>query len=96
MNKITIYFKTYSQNVTDLQAGTVSFIFCDEELPISLFPELSARLIATDGYFSMVFTATLGQEYWRLTMEPDEENGEIEKHPDAFNAKKRCVLKVVQ
>ncbi len=40
------------------------------------------RLSATDGYFNMGFTATLGEELWRLTMEPDAE--EEEKFPDAL------------
>ena len=65
----TIYFKTYNQNVHDMQAGTAFAIDCDEELPIDLYPELSARLFATDGQFSMAFTATLGQEEWRQAMD---------------------------
>ena len=65
-----IYFKAYSQNEADLQASTVSAIACDEELPEGLFPELTARLFGSDGYFSMVFTATLGQSFWRRAMEP--------------------------
>ena len=65
-----VYFKTYSQNEADLQASTVAAIYCDEELPEHLFPELTARLFGSDGYFSMVFTATLGQSFWRRAMEP--------------------------
>lgn len=65
-----IYFKTYSQDVMDLQAGTCWIIGCDEELPESLYSELVARLFASDGFFSMVFTATLGQDFWRRAMEP--------------------------
>lgn len=64
----TIYFKTYNQNVHDMQAGTAFGIDCDEELPVHLYPELAARLFATDGQFSMAFTATLGQEEWRQAM----------------------------
>lgn len=79
---VTLYFKSYSQDVQDLQSGTVFAIFCDEELPVELLGELQSRLNATDGYFSMVFTATLGQEYWRKTIEP--RVGEEENHPDAF------------
>jgi len=71
-----IYFKTYNQNAQDLQSGTVFAIDCDEELPENLLPELQARLFATDGYFSMAFTATLGQEFWYKVIErrgePDE------------------------
>lgn len=70
---MTVYFKSYKQSPTDLQTGTVFAIFADEELPILLWPELFARLNATDGYFHMVFTATIGQEFWRLTIEPTDE-----------------------
>lgn len=69
-----IYLKTYNQSPSDLMAGTVFGVFTDEELPVeshgkNLFDELMFRLSATDGYFSCVFTATLGQEFWRLAME---------------------------
>jgi phage terminase large subunit-like protein len=66
---VSVYFKTYAQNVQHLQAGSVSAIFCDEELPEDIFDELAFRLVATNGYFHMVFTATLGQEKWRRTIE---------------------------
>lgn len=66
---VSIYFKTYGQDVQDLQTGTVDAIFCDEELPEELFSELNSRILATDGYFHMCFTATLGLEMWRCTME---------------------------
>lgn len=79
---VTVFFKTYAQDVQDLQSGTCFGIFCDEELPIHLLGELQARLNATDGYFHMVFTATLGQDYWRRTMEPLP--GEKEEHPNAL------------
>lgn len=68
---VSIYFKTYSQDVMDLQSTTVDAIWCDEELPVEKYDELMVRLISTNGYFSMVFTATLGQEFWRLCMEPE-------------------------
>jgi hypothetical protein len=71
-----IYFKTYNQNVQDLQSGTVFAIDCDEELPEHLLPELQARLFATDGYFSMAFTATLGQEFWYKVIERQGEQDE--------------------
>lgn len=79
---VVVYFKSYSQDVGDLQTGTVFAMFCDEELPVELLGELQSRLNATDGFFHMVFTATLGQDYWRRAIEPrpDEE----ETHPDAF------------
>jgi hypothetical protein len=56
-------------------------MFCDEELPEYLYDELNMRLTAVDGYFHMVFTATLGQEMWRLTME---ERGKFEKFKEAL------------
>lgn len=79
---VSVYFKTYSQDAEDLQSGTVYAIFTDEELPLPLLGELQARLNATDGYFSMVFTATIGQDYWRRAMEPRFK--EEETHPDAL------------
>lgn len=78
---LVVYFKTYAQDVQDLQTGTCFAIFCDEEAPVALLPELLARLNATDGYFHLVFTATLGQEYFRCVME---EKGDYELHKDAF------------
>ena len=79
---VSIYFKTYSQDAQDLQTGTCDAIFCDEELPEELHAELAMRVAATDGYFSMVFTATLGQEFWRCAME--EIGTKYEKFPDAW------------
>lgn len=79
---VTIYFKTYAQNVSSLQTGTVYKLGCDEELPELLWDELIFRISSTDGYFSMVFTATLGQEMWRLAMEPGP--AEEEKFPEAL------------
>ena len=79
---VSVYFKTYAQNVMDLQTGTCFAMFCDEELPVDLLPELQARLNATDGYFHLVFTATLGQEHWRRCME--ERGGELETHRGAL------------
>lgn len=77
---VTVIFKTYAQSATDIQTGTVYAVFCDEEVPLSHWPEIQSRLNATDGYVSMVFTATLGQEYWRKTIEGE---GSEELHPDA-------------
>ncbi len=73
---VYLFFKTYSQDVQHLQTGTCDAIFCDEELPEEIYPELIMRLNATDGYFHMVFTATLGQDLWRRTMEHDENEEE--------------------
>lgn len=78
---VSVYFKTYGQDVTDLQTGTVDAIFCDEELPEELYSELNMRISATDGYFHMVFTATIGQEIWRCTME---ESGRDEQFKGAL------------
>jgi hypothetical protein len=72
-----IYFKTYNQTAQDLQSGTVWAIDCDEELPEHLLPELQARLLATDGYFSMAFTATLGQDFWYKVIERKGEQDEL-------------------
>lgn len=76
---VHVYFKTYSQNVSALQSGTVDALFCDEELPEELYSELMFRISASDGYFHMAFTATLGQEFWRKAMEPKDQNEETMK-----------------
>jgi hypothetical protein len=77
-----ILFKTYEQDVMALQTGSCAALFCDEELPLELYEELMFRISATDGYFHMVFTATLGQDFWRRALEP--EDGEEEVLPDAL------------
>ena len=77
---VTIYFKTYAQKIKDLQSGTVYAIFADEEMPVDFVPELFARLNSSDGYFHMVFTATLGQLYWSKTMEPATKSDELYPH----------------
>lgn len=78
---VSVYFKTYAQDAQHLQTGTCYAIFCDEELPVEIFDELMFRLAATDGYFHMVFTATLGQEMWKDAMEG---RSTQEKFPEAF------------
>lgn len=78
---INIYFKTYAQDASHLQSSTCDMISADEEMPAELYPELMFRLSASGGYFNMVFTATQGQEFWRLVMEPG--YGEDEKLPEA-------------
>ena len=80
-NGVQLHFKTYMQNPSSLQSSTVHAIFCDEELPQSIYDELQFRLAATDGYFHMVFTATLGQEMWWRAMEG---TGDQEKFAHAF------------
>lgn len=67
---VSVYFKTYAQDVQHLQASSVDYIATDEELPVELFDEINFRRMATDGLFSMVFTATLGQDEWRRALEP--------------------------
>lgn len=79
---ILLNFKTYSQKEEDLQSGTVYALFCDEELPVRHYQELMFRISATDGYFHMVFTATLGQDFWRQVLEPDDDEPEL--LPDAW------------
>ena len=79
---VHVYFKSYAQDVQALQTGTCDALFCDEELPVDLYDELIFRVSASDGYFHMVFTATLGQEFWRLAMDPGP--SEKENLPQAF------------
>lgn len=78
---VTIYFLSYAQDEQDMQAATVYAMFTDEELPEHLLSELQARLRSVRGYYHQVFTATLGQELWRATIE---EKGKNEKFPNAF------------
>lgn len=81
-SKVSVYFKTYAQQVKNLQSGTCHAIFCDEELPFEIFAELKARLLGSRGHFHMVFTATLGQQEWKDTIEPVSKKRE--KFPAAF------------
>lgn len=78
---INIYFKTYSQDVTDLQGSSPSAVFIDEEPPPEIVPEIQARLFATQGYFHAVFTPTIGSEFWREVVEV---KGDKERMPNAF------------
>jgi phage terminase large subunit-like protein len=79
---ITLFFKFYTQKLENLQGRTIDAIFCDEEMPEKFWGELYMRISAYDGYFHMVFTATLGEELWRKTMEP--QSPEEEKFPEAL------------
>lgn len=81
---VYIFFKFYSQKAIDLQSGTLDMLTADEEMPVDLWSELAARITASNGIFNMVFTATLGQEFWRLCMEPNLEEGEVEVMPNAL------------
>lgn len=78
---VSTFFKSYEISATNLQTASVDLLCADEEMPEILYPELMARVSATDGYFWTVFTATLGQEMWRRVIE---EKGEFELMPDAF------------
>lgn len=66
---VSIVFKTHSQALSALQTATVHAVFADEELPEDMYSEISIRLAATEGYFHMVFTATLNQELWRRAIQ---------------------------
>lgn len=78
---VSVYFKSYEQDPQSLQAASIYALFADEEMPLPLYDELNVRTIAVEGYFHMVFTATLGQEFWRETIE---ERGKFERFPDAL------------
>lgn len=79
---VLLLFKAYSQKAEVLQTASVNYLGCDEELDVDLYDELMFRVAATEGYFSMVFTATKGQDFWRRAMEPRE--GEEETLPMAW------------
>lgn len=79
---VLLLFKSYSQRADVLQTASVHYLGCDEELDVDLYDELMFRTAATKGYFSMVFTATKGQDFWRRAMEPRE--GETEALPQAL------------
>lgn len=83
---VTIFFKFYTQQPKNIQAATADMVGMDEECPESHWNELMVRTQGTramgSGYVSMVFTATLGQDYLYRVMErigmPDE------LFPDAY------------
>lgn len=79
-SQVSIYFLAYAQAASVLQAITAHKVSADEEIPEELYSELRFRLMATGGYFSAGFTATLGQEFWRCVME---EKGKGEIFPKA-------------
>lgn len=78
---VYLEFKTYNQNVHALQGGSIDDIGCDEEMPEELWDEIIQRTKAKKGYFSMVFTATRNQQFWRRVMEGPED---LRLLPDAF------------
>lgn len=63
---VRLTFKTWG---SDLQSGTVDYIGIDEELPSDLWPEILFRVQRYNGMISMVFTATLNQQFWYEVME---------------------------
>lgn len=77
---VTCYFRNYSQAPTSIQAATADAVGLDEETPLAHYDELMVRTQGRQnlgsGYVSMVFTATLGQQYLYNCMEmqgtPDE------------------------
>ena len=71
---VTIYFMSYKMAASDIQAVTLDCCFCDEEVPEDLYSEINARMISSQGYFSSVFTATIGQEWMRRIIEGDGEH----------------------
>lgn len=80
---VSVYFMSYEKSAKSLQASSVFAVFADEEMPEHLFSEVNMRIQskAVLGYFHTVFTATLGQEFWRLAME---EKGEKETFKTAL------------
>lgn len=66
---VSLYFKTYGTDPQNLQTGTVWYVATDEELPSSLWGELNFRRAATNGYFSLVCTPTVGQSFWKRAIE---------------------------
>lgn len=66
---VSIYFKSYSQQIRNLQTATVHMVSGDEEMPEEFVDELTARLSSTGGYFNVAFTATQGLQIWYRAME---------------------------
>lgn len=80
---VTVYFKSYEQDDTNVQTTSVFALFLDEECPAEVYPEFNARTMSATikGYVHAAFTATLGQEFWRLAME---EKGKAETFKTAW------------
>jgi len=76
---VSIFIHSYGKDAKNLQTATVHKISCDEEIPFHLYDELSFRRSAVDGYWSCVFTATIGQEELREIIEV---KGERERFPE--------------
>ena len=80
---ISIYFRSYEQRVSNIQTASVHAMFGDEEMPVEIYDEAIMRLSSPtiQGHFHMVFTATLGLEFWREVIE---EKGVKERFPHAW------------
>jgi len=80
---VSVYFNSYKMSPQDIQTSSVYEMNLDEELPLELLDELLLRIQSPSvkGNFNMVFTATIGQPFWRQVMEGI---GKDEKWPDAF------------
>lgn len=75
---VSILFMGYSQATIDLQAASPAAIFIDEEPPVEIIDELLMRIEGPNkGYFSMVATPTLGQQYFQEIFEK-------KRMPDSF------------
>lgn len=62
---VTVMFLSYAMDADDLQASTPVAIFCDEEPPVKIVPELMMRLEASKGHWHLTCTPTKGQQYFR-------------------------------
>lgn len=62
---VTVMFLSYAMDADDLQASTPAAIFCDEEPPVKIVPELMMRLEASKGHWHLTCTPTKGQQYFR-------------------------------
>ncbi len=77
---ISNYFFSYEMKLSNIQASSPDAIFLDEETPMDFYDELIARLRATQGYFNMLCTPTLGQDFWRRALQPESPAEEVLKH----------------
>jgi hypothetical protein len=79
----TVWFRSWYH---DLQAGTLAFLFIDEECPAegqnAIWGELMARVTRYDGMVSMCFTATLNQPFFFDVIERIGQKDE--RFPEAF------------
>lgn len=64
-----LYFQSYTKSVSNVQAGSIHEVSCDEEMPLEFYDEIMFRLTATSGIFNSGFTPTLNQLFWKQAME---------------------------